>query len=75
VAVAHPRWFLGWMLVPASLCPFSRRPGDTPDTAAPTDGSQRVGIQFHIKADPTPKGISAGRDDELQAAIKYLDAL
>jgi C-terminal processing protease CtpA/Prc len=34
---------------------------------------QRVGIQPHIKADRTPKGISAGRDDVLEAAIKHLD--
>ncbi|WP_157899080.1 S41 family peptidase [Luteitalea pratensis] len=36
---------------------------------------QRVGIQPHIKADPTPKGISEGRDDVLEAAIKHLDGV
>ena len=36
---------------------------------------QRVGIQPHIKADPTPKGISDGRDDVLEAAIKHLDGV
>jgi len=34
---------------------------------------QRVGIQRHVKAEPTPKGISAGRDEVLEAALKYLD--
>ena len=34
---------------------------------------QRVGIQPHIKVTPTPKAISDGRDDVLEAAIKHLD--
>jgi C-terminal processing protease CtpA/Prc len=34
---------------------------------------QRVGIQPDVRADPTPKGISAGRDEVLDAAIGYLD--
>jgi C-terminal processing protease CtpA/Prc len=36
---------------------------------------QRVGIQPHIKAEPTPKGISEGRDEVLEAAIKHLDGI
>jgi len=36
---------------------------------------QRVGIQPHIKAEPTPKGISEGRDEVLEAAIKHLDGV
>ena len=36
---------------------------------------QRVGIQPHIKVDPTPKGISDGRDEVLEAAVKHLDGL
>jgi len=35
---------------------------------------QRVGIQPHIKIEPTPKGIREGRDEVLDAAVKYLDA-
>jgi C-terminal processing protease CtpA/Prc len=34
---------------------------------------QRVGIQPHVKVEPTPKAISAGRDEVLEAAVKYLD--
>jgi C-terminal processing protease CtpA/Prc len=34
---------------------------------------QRVGIQPHIRADPTPTGISEGRDEVLEAAFKHLD--
>jgi C-terminal processing protease CtpA/Prc len=34
---------------------------------------QRVGIQPDVKVEPTPKGISAGRDEVLEAAFKYLD--
>jgi C-terminal processing protease CtpA/Prc len=34
---------------------------------------QRVGIQPHIKVGPTAKGISAGRDEVLEAAVKHLD--
>jgi C-terminal processing protease CtpA/Prc len=34
---------------------------------------QRVGIQPHIAVEPTPKGISEGRDEVLEAAVKYLD--
>lgn len=34
---------------------------------------QRVGIQPHVKVEPTPKGISAGRDEVLDAAVKFLD--
>jgi C-terminal processing protease CtpA/Prc len=35
---------------------------------------QRVGIQPHIKVEPTPKGIREGRDEVLEAAVKYLDS-
>jgi C-terminal processing protease CtpA/Prc len=35
---------------------------------------QRVGIQPHIKVEPTPKGIVEGRDEVLEAAVKYLDS-
>ncbi|HKQ06277.1 MAG TPA: S41 family peptidase [Blastocatellia bacterium] len=35
---------------------------------------QRVGVQPHIKAEPTLKGIREGRDDVLEAAVKFLDA-
>ena len=35
---------------------------------------QRVGIQPQIKVVPTPGGIREGRDEVLEAAIKYLDA-
>jgi C-terminal processing protease CtpA/Prc len=34
---------------------------------------QRVGIQPHVKVEPTPKRISAERDEVLEAAFKYLD--
>jgi len=34
---------------------------------------QRVGIQPHVRVEPTPKGISEGRDELLEAAVKYLD--
>ena len=34
---------------------------------------QRVGIQPHIKVEPTPKGISERRDEVLEAAVKYLN--
>ena len=34
---------------------------------------QRVGIQPHIKVEPTAKGISEGRDEVLDAAVKHLD--
>jgi C-terminal processing protease CtpA/Prc len=36
---------------------------------------QRVGIQPHIKVEPTPKGISEGRDEVLEAAVKHLDGV
>jgi C-terminal processing protease CtpA/Prc len=35
---------------------------------------QRVGIQPQITVEPTPRGIREGRDEVLEAAIKYLDA-
>jgi C-terminal processing protease CtpA/Prc len=35
---------------------------------------QRVGIQPNIKVEPTAKGISEGRDEVLEAAVKYLDS-
>jgi hypothetical protein len=35
---------------------------------------QRVGIQPQIKVEPTPGGIREGRDEVLEAAVKYLDA-
>jgi len=35
---------------------------------------QRVGIQPHIKVEPTTKGIGEGRDEVLEAAMKYLDS-
>jgi C-terminal processing protease CtpA/Prc len=34
---------------------------------------QRVGIQPDVKVEPTPKGISPGRDEVLEAAVKFLD--
>src|SRR5262249_49421734 len=34
---------------------------------------QRVGIQPHIRVEPTPKGLSEGRDEVLEAALKHLD--
>ena len=34
---------------------------------------QRVGIQPDIQVGPTPKGISEGRDEVLETALKYLD--
>jgi C-terminal processing protease CtpA/Prc len=34
---------------------------------------QRVGIQPHIKVEPTPAGIHAGRDEVLEAAVDYLN--
>ncbi len=34
---------------------------------------QRIGIQPHIKVEPTPGGLSEGRDEVLEAATKYLD--
>lgn len=35
---------------------------------------QRVGIQPHVKIEPTPKGIRDGRDEVFEAAVKYLDS-
>jgi len=35
---------------------------------------QRVGIQPHVKVEPTAKGIGEGRDEILEAAMKYLDS-
>lgn len=35
---------------------------------------QRVGIQPHVNAEPTPRGIREGRDEVLEAAVKYLDS-
>jgi len=35
---------------------------------------QQIGIQPQITAEPTPRGIREGRDEVLEAAIKYLDA-
>ena len=42
----------------------------------PADGRQlqRIGIQPAIKVIPTIKGIIAGRDEILEAAVKYLKA-
>jgi C-terminal processing protease CtpA/Prc len=34
---------------------------------------QRVGIQPHIRVEPTAKGISEGRDEVLEAAVKHLN--
>ena len=34
---------------------------------------QRLGIQPHIKAEPTPAGLAAGRDEVLDAAIEHLN--
>ena len=41
------------------------------------DGTQlqRLGIQPHIKVEPTPKGLSEGRDEVLDRAVQHLDAL
>jgi C-terminal processing protease CtpA/Prc len=36
---------------------------------------QRLGIQPHIKVDPTPKGIRDGCDEVLEAAVRYLDSV
>ena len=36
---------------------------------------QRVGIQPHIKVEPTPKGVSEGRDEVLEAAVAYLNGV
>jgi C-terminal processing protease CtpA/Prc len=36
---------------------------------------QRVGIQPHIKVEPTAKGISEGRDEVLEAATRHLDGV
>ena len=36
---------------------------------------QRVGIQPHIKVEPTAKGLSEARDEVLEAAVKHLDAV
>ncbi len=36
---------------------------------------QRVGIQPHVKVEPTPNGIRAGRDEVIEAAVKYLDSM
>jgi C-terminal processing protease CtpA/Prc len=33
---------------------------------------QRIGIQPHVKVEPTAKGISEGRDEVFEAAVKYL---
>ena len=33
---------------------------------------QRVGIQPHVKVEPTIKGIREGRDEVLDAAVKFL---
>ncbi|MBS1812236.1 MAG: hypothetical protein JST84_28990 [Acidobacteria bacterium] len=35
---------------------------------------QRVGIQPHIKVEPTPQGIREERDEVLEAGIRYLDS-
>jgi hypothetical protein len=35
---------------------------------------QRVGIQPHIRVEPTPQGIRDGRDEVLEAGIQYLDS-
>jgi C-terminal processing protease CtpA/Prc len=35
---------------------------------------QRVGIQPHIKIEPTISGIREGRDEILEGAIKFLDS-
>jgi C-terminal processing protease CtpA/Prc len=35
---------------------------------------QRIGIQPHVRVEPTPKGIREGRDEVLEAAIKHLEA-
>jgi C-terminal processing protease CtpA/Prc len=34
---------------------------------------QRVGIQPHVKVEPTAKGIGEGRDEVLEAAVRFLD--
>jgi C-terminal processing protease CtpA/Prc len=36
---------------------------------------QRVGIQPHVKVEPTAQGIREGRDEVLDAAVKYLDGV
>jgi C-terminal processing protease CtpA/Prc len=36
---------------------------------------QRVGIQPHIRAEPTPQGFRDQRDEVLEAALKHLDAV
>jgi len=36
---------------------------------------QRVGIQPHVTIEPTAKGISEGRDEVLEAAVKHLDGI
>jgi C-terminal processing protease CtpA/Prc len=33
---------------------------------------QRVGLQPHVPVRPTIKGVRAGRDEVLEAALKYL---
>jgi hypothetical protein len=35
---------------------------------------QRAGIQPHIRGEPTAKGISDGRDEALEDAVKYLNS-
>jgi C-terminal processing protease CtpA/Prc len=35
---------------------------------------QRVGIQPHVKVEPTPNGIREGRDEVLEAAVKFLNS-
>jgi hypothetical protein len=35
---------------------------------------QRVGIQPHVRVEPTAKGISEGRDEVLEAAVRYCKA-
>jgi C-terminal processing protease CtpA/Prc len=36
---------------------------------------QRIGIQPHIKVEPTAKDIREGRDEVFEAAVRYLEAL
>lgn len=35
---------------------------------------QRIGIQPHLKVEPTPNGLREGRDEVLEAAVKFLQS-
>ncbi|HEX8148118.1 MAG TPA: hypothetical protein VF591_13140 [Pyrinomonadaceae bacterium] len=73
------RRFPAGLLAPAAVLLFMVLPGNLPVSftghdVRHADGRQlqRVGIQPDVKVAPTVRGIAAGRDEILEAAVKYL---